>query len=154
MTTTTGIETIITVRRLAGQPTWDVLVNGRKGMSSPNPDAAASAAIAAVGANGGRAVVEYVDNNSMQDRARRKRLGQKTANEITEGDRFRVRFSPHHNAYVPCSDRAPTCESFTVYAVEFEDRHGQYVFRAADGVTTRRTRPFMPHEIIQLTTEE
>lgn len=160
MTTTTGITTTITVRRLPGQPTWNVLVNGRKGMSSPNPDAAASAATAAVGANGGRAVVEYNDQNTMQDRARRKKLNQKTANEIGQGDHFLVRRSGT-GAYVPCSEKAPGWSLFTVTGASFNQVDGAYIFHdvtepeTTDGAgwtapTMRKTRPFLPHEIIQL----
>jgi hypothetical protein len=170
MTTTTGITTTITVRRLPGQPTWEVLVNGKFGMASPSRDAVADAAIAAVAANGGRAVVEYRDENSMQDRARRKRLNQKTASEIGPGDSFHVRFSNDHNAYVPCSGKAPGWSLFTVTGASFNQADRAYVFRdtvqpettAIDDVdgrhgigwtdpVTRKTRPFLPHEIIQLT---
>jgi hypothetical protein len=160
MTTTTGIETIITVQRLPGQPTWDVLVNGRKGMSSPNLAAVAGAAIAAVGANGGRAVVEYRDQNSMQDRARRKELNQKTASEVGPGDRFLVRRSGV-GAYVPCSEKAPGWSLFTVTGASFSQADGAYIFHdisepeSTDGggwtaPVLRKTRPFLPHEIIQL----
>lgn len=153
MTTTTGIETIITVRRLPGQSLWELLVNGRKSMSSPDFDAVASSAVAAIGlpAVGGRAVVEYIDQNTMLDRARREKLGQKTADQVREGDRLRVRWSSRINAYVPCSDTAPTAEIFTVYAVQHDVERGTYTYRAADATTTRATRPFLPHEIIQLT---
>jgi hypothetical protein len=168
MTTTTGIETIITVQRLPGQDTWELLVNGCRGESSPNVNAIAASAIAAVGANGGRAVVEYRDENTMQDRARRKRLNQKTASEIGPGDSFYVRFSNHHGAYVPCSDKAPGWSLFTVTGASFNQADRAYVFHdtmqpertAVDDLTgprigwtepvTRKTRPFLPHEIIQL----
>lgn len=162
MTTTTGIETIITVRRLPGQGLWDLLVNGRASMSSPNLDAVAGCAIAAVGANGGRAVVEYNDQNTMQDRARRKRLNQKTASEIGPGDHFHVRHSNQWGAQVPCSEVAPGRTLFTVTGASFNQVDGAYVFhdvtepKSTDGdgwtePVLRKTRPFLPHEIIQLT---
>lgn len=156
MTTTTGITTTILVRRLPGSACWELLVSGpnsKPRVSSPSPTAIALEAIAAVARAGGRAVVEYNDQDSMQDRARRRKLNQKTANTVYGGDRFHVRFSNHHNAYVPCSDKAPTCEVFTVYSVEFRDDQGMYVFKDANAATVRWTRPFAPHEIIQLIAE-
>lgn len=134
---------IIAIRRLPGAANWDLLADGEKIISSPN--LSLDVVTDLVRRAGGRAIIEYDDQDSITMRLKRKQEGRAVISELMPGMSITVTRDEETRLYAPIR-RELTRRLFRIDGVKFDPATTRYVLSSG----THLTVPLEGHDIVDL----